>query len=86
MTSPEPTFDQRKLRQLTSAVMDGTATAAQQNQLTVLQRDSAAARDEYLLLVDLHATLATELAATASARGGVRPQNAVADSSVARVA
>ena len=63
MTIPAPEYDQRRLRMLASAVMDRTATHKQQQELTSLLKEHTAARDEYLAFVDLHAVLATELAA-----------------------
>ena len=66
MTSPNASFDQQKLRELASAVMDGTANENQRRELTALLCASPAARDEYLTLADLHATLSTEIEAAPS--------------------
>lgn len=54
------TFDRQRLRELTSAVMDGRATTDEQRELTQLLETRATARDEYLALVDLHAVLCSE--------------------------
>lgn len=60
MTTPTRNFDSGTIRTLASAVMDGTATGSQKQQLASLLRDDEAARDEYLAFVDMHATLATD--------------------------
>lgn len=62
MNTPNPRFDQQKLHELASAAMDGTANEGQLIELTELLRESPKARDEYLAIADLHATLATEIA------------------------
>lgn len=62
MNSPNPNFDKQKLHELASAVIDGNANESQLRELTEILRESPSARDEYLALVDLHATLATEIA------------------------
>ncbi|MDG2127175.1 MAG: FecR domain-containing protein [Fuerstiella sp.] len=62
MNSPNPGFDKRQLHELASAVFDGRATERQLRELTEILRESPSARDEYLKLVDLHATLATDIA------------------------
>ncbi|MEL7500443.1 MAG: FecR domain-containing protein [Planctomycetota bacterium] len=66
MNSPDPDFDRQKLHELSSAVMDGAADEHQRRELTELLRTSATARDEYLALVDLHATLATHITTASS--------------------
>ena len=66
MNSPNPSFDRQKLHELASAVMDGTANEHQLRELTKLLRASPAARDEYLALADLHATLAIEISTAPS--------------------
>lgn len=66
MSTPNPSFDQQKLQELASAAMDGTANEGQLIELTELLRESPEARDEYLAIADLHATLTTEIAATQS--------------------
>lgn len=53
-------YDSGRLRALTSAVMDETASPAEFEELTNVLRSSEAARDEYLTLVDLHALLITD--------------------------
>ncbi|MEM8670348.1 MAG: FecR domain-containing protein [Planctomycetota bacterium] len=60
MNTPS-SYDSTRLRQLTSAVMDGIASESEQRELTEILRNSLAAQDEYLALVDLHAAMATEL-------------------------
>ena len=69
MNVSEPNFDRRVLRELASAAMDGNATAAQQQELTELLRSNAAARDEYLTIVDLHAVLAVDFPRCSSSAG-----------------
>lgn len=64
MTSPD--FDQRLLDELASAAMDGTASESQLAELTALLRENHDARDHYLMLMDLHAVLSTELVASSS--------------------
>ncbi|MGI9474053.1 MAG: FecR domain-containing protein [Rubripirellula sp.] len=61
MNSPSPAYDPQKLHELASAALEGTANESQLQELTKLLRESTAARDEYLKLMDLHAVLSTEL-------------------------
>lgn len=61
MNSPNPRFDKQKLHELASSVIDGNANENQLRELTEILRESPSARDEYLALVDLHATLATDI-------------------------
>ena len=72
MNASEPSFDRRGLHELASAAMDGSATAAQHQELTELLRSNAAARDEYLTIVDLHAVLAGDFPRSSSAAGTER--------------
>jgi len=53
--------ESKRLQELTSAVIDGTADESQLAELTERLRCSEKARDEYLALVDAHAILATDL-------------------------
>ncbi len=66
MNEPRPDYDQRRLHELASAVMDGVAASEQKQELTGLLRGSSAARDEYLTFVDLHAVLSAELSGALS--------------------
>ncbi len=66
MNSPDPAYDQKKLHELASAALDGTASESQLKELTEQLRESPDARDEYLKLMDLHAVLSTELVASPS--------------------
>lgn len=61
MNSPRPGFDKQKLHELASFVIDGNANEKQLRELTEILRESPSARDEYLALVDLHATLSTDI-------------------------
>lgn len=74
MNSPDPSFDRPKLHELAAAAMDGAADENQLRALTELLRASPAARDEYLTLADLHATLTTELATAPSAQESTEPK------------
>ena len=68
MNSPDPGFDKQQLHELASSVFDGITTEGQLRELTEIMRESPSARDEYLKLVDLHATLATDIATASSAK------------------
>ena len=63
MTSPARGFDRHRLHVLTSTVLDGTASHEQQEELTAILRESAEARDEYLMYVDQHGLLSQDLGA-----------------------
>lgn len=68
MKSPgDPAFNQEHLHALTSALLDGSASESQLKELTALLREDPEARDEYLMLVDLHAALSTQVITSASA-------------------
>ncbi|MEM7474302.1 MAG: FecR domain-containing protein [Planctomycetota bacterium] len=53
--------DPERLRELSYAMMDGVASEEQARELAEWLKQDSAARDEYLTLVDLHATLASDL-------------------------
>ena len=55
-----------RLRELTSAMMDGTATDTQCRELTEMLYDNPPAQDEYIAFVDLHAVLSKDLGNHAS--------------------
>lgn len=74
MTTATRNFDSNAIRTLASAVMDGTATGRQQQQLASLLRDDEAAWDEYLAFVDMHAMLATKLSLTSVVLAANPPQ------------
>lgn len=59
--------EKQRLHELASAVFDGSAAESEREELTELLRSNPAARDEYLLLVDLHAVLSTEPAVAPAA-------------------
>ncbi|MEL6105513.1 MAG: FecR domain-containing protein [Planctomycetota bacterium] len=63
MMSPS---EKQRLRDLASAVLDGTCDEAQRAELNEMLRRDAEARDEYLAYVDLHALMTTELSVGAT--------------------
>ena len=65
MSSLNPDFNKQRLHELAASVIDGNANESQLRELTEILRVSPSARDEYLVLVDLHATLATDMAPAA---------------------
>lgn len=67
MTHPKVPFDAGRLRDLTSAAIDGSASEIELEQLTSLLRSDERACDEYLAMIDLHSNLATDLAGPAEA-------------------
>lgn len=72
MMSTDLAFDPHRLHELASAAIEGTASESQLQALTQLLRENSVARDEYLMLIDLHAVLSTDLvASTPKAESGV---------------
>ena len=63
-------FDQKRLRRLISAVCDGVATEADEQELARILEAEADARREYLNYLDLHMEIERTLPGVAESRDG----------------